>query len=144
MADLPHTPSGSRWEPDPAGPEPVAASVPTGPAEGPVAAARRAQVRGRAILAGAATALTLGGGVAGFVIGHSTAGGNDLRPANFSGRFGNNPGSQFDGGQPGDGQQGPPAFGGRDGDGDGERGPRQPDTNGSSGSSSSSSSGTGT
>lgn len=169
MADQPPTPSGSRWEPDPSTAESssAAASPPEeselpapeawAPTDDPAAAARRAQLRGRAILAGAATALTVGAGVAGFVIGHSTAGGNDFRPANFTGQFGGGQfgggesgggpfgGGQLRGGQPGngqqgDGQQGPRAFGDRDGDG--QPGP-QPGTNGSSGSSSSSS-GTGT
>jgi hypothetical protein len=139
MADQPTTPSGSRWEPDPdetpaaAGPapevpageasatEPPASDAPDpygvplaeqidGPAE------RRAQLRGRAILAGAATALTLGGGLTGFVIGHSTAGDDaGFRPAGNFQRDGSGP-------QLGEGQQGPPSFpgGDRDGDQDGD------------------------
>ena len=121
MADQPQTPSGSRWEPDPA-----EVPIETHPAEteaadhsadqpadhsaDPATDARRTQLRGRAILAGAATALTLGGALTGFVIGHSTAGdGNDgFSPANFS-RQGPGDGRQFGG-------QVPPDF---DGDGDG-------------------------
>ena len=142
MADQPTTPSGSRWEPtddagtDDAGtddastdeapayepdgvlPPPPLADAPVDPA----AAERRTQLRGRAILAGAATALTLGAGLTGFVIGHSTAGdGNDgFRPAGFNG-----PGTgRFDDeGQPGQqgqqGQQGPPSFRGPGPDGGG-------------------------
>jgi hypothetical protein len=142
MADQPTTPSGSRWEPDadeaptseasvsdeaaPAAPIPAPAARPSGttdqvgvpldePLDVAAAAERRTQLRGRAVLAGAATALTLGGGLIGFVIGHSTAGGDaGFRPA---GNF------QRDGGGPqlGEGQQGPPSFrdhgGDRDGDG---------------------------
>ena len=100
---------------------------------------RRAQLRGRAVLAGAATALALGGGVAGFVIGHSTAGDdtNGFRPAGFS--------SQQDGGQPGgqpgQGQQ-PPGFG-HDADRDGDHDFGQPPQGSTDGGSSSSSSGSG-
>jgi hypothetical protein len=167
MADQPPTPSGSRREPDrtaadateaeaptPRAPEPApgavwpppydaTAAAETAPPDGPAGAARRAQLRGRAILAGAATALTLGGGLVGFVVGHSTAGGNDLRPADFSRQFGD--------GQFGDGQQGRPRFGDRNGDGNGggngpggRLGQQQPGSDGTSGSSSSSASGTST
>ena len=118
-----HTPSGSRWEPEAqleAGAETDAGGAPpAAPLDDPATAPRRAQLRtqlrtqlrGRALLAGAATALTLGGGLAGFAIGHATAGDRSaaLRPANFS--------NQGPGGQPGDGQQGPPSF--RSGDGSG-------------------------
>jgi len=168
MADQPTTPSGSRWEPDPdsaataetpaaADPPPATAydapGLGTAPTPEPLdeqplaatAADRHAQLRGRAVLAGAATALALGGGVAGFVIGHSTAG-NDtgtFRPAGFS--------NQQDGGQPGgqlgQGQQ-PPGFGhdgDQDGDrdGDGDHGFGQPPQGSTDGGSSSSSSGNG-
>jgi len=166
MADQPTTPSGSRWEPtsedtpsaetsetriDPADvptyAPPITSLAPDNAYGSPAPAAavqpdavtdeRRAQVRGRAVLAGAATALALGGGLAGFVIGHSTAGNdaNGFRPANFSGQ---QPGGQF-----GDGtQQGPPSFGDRDGDGDGGRFGQPPQgSNGSSDGTSSSSSG---
>jgi hypothetical protein len=162
MADQPTTPSGSRWEPDPdetptseaPATPPLAADAtslagdPFGtpahePAtttpEDPAAAERRAQLRSRAILAGAATALALGGGLTGFVIGHSTAddGAPAFRPANFSQQ---GPGQQF-----GEGQHGPPSFGDRDGDGDHGFGPPpQGFGNGSSGSSSDSASGSGT
>jgi hypothetical protein len=141
MADQPTTPSGSRWEPEtdqtPTTEAPVAdpgaashappaaaaayADLPDTAAEDTAAddtaaEERRAQLRGRAILAGAATALTLGGGLTGFLIGHSTAGngGNDFRPANFTGQV---PGN----GQLGEGRQGPPQFGDRDGDHVGDR-----------------------
>ncbi|MGY2874075.1 hypothetical protein ACVW00_001265 [Marmoricola sp. URHA0025 HA25] len=130
MADQPPTSSGSRWEPDPD--DAATAETPdVRTAEARITevqapdlepdvqtpapdADRRAQLRGRAILAGAATALTLGGGLTGFVIGHSTAGGDDngFTPANFS-RQGPGDGRQF-----GDGQQPPPGFD-RDGDGTG-------------------------
>ena len=170
MADQPTTPSGSRWEPDPdsaataeapaaADPPPATSydapdigSAPTPhpldePALDEPADDRHAQLRGRAVLAGAATALALGGGVAGFVIGHSTAG-NDtgtFRPTGFT--------SQQDGGQPGgqpgQGQQ-PPGFdhdgdrdGDGDGDGDGDHGFGQPPQGSTDGGSSSSSSGNG-
>jgi hypothetical protein len=157
MADQPTIPSGSRWEHDhdetsetPAteaatsespiadGPTPTdetygatseaAAVPPAAPLDDPAAEERRAQLRTRAILAGAATALALGGGLTGFVIGHSTAGDdNGFRPASFQ-RDGS-------GQQPGgDGQQGPPSF--RDNDGDGGFGPQQDsDDDGSSSSS---------
>ena len=82
MADQPQTPNGSRWEPD--GNEPTAADLPAAQLDDPAAEERRAKVRGRAVLAGAATALTLGGGLTGFVIGHSTASDDGFRPANFS------------------------------------------------------------
>lgn len=154
------TPSGSRWEPGPdetptsestptttdgtpipVGPPPADASydVPgvAGPVppEDPAAADRRAQLRGRAVLAGAATALTLGGGLAGFVIGHNTAGDstNGFRPANFSGQ---------QPGQLGEGQQGPPSFD-RDGDGD-HLGQQPPDFDGDGNGSSQDGSGSGT
>jgi len=139
MADQPTTPSGtpsgSRWEPTP---EDTDGSPAVAAAQAdPVTDERRAQLRGRAVLAGAATALTLGGGLAGFVIGHSTAGddANGFRPANFSG--------QQPGGQLGDGtQQGPPSFGDHDGDGDGGGFGQPPQgSNGSSDGTSSSSSG---
>jgi hypothetical protein len=132
MADQPTTPSGSRWEPDPdETPTTAGADVPAGeppasdapdpygvPSAEPIddAAERRAQLRGRAILAGAATALTLGGGLTGFVIGHSTAGDDaGFRPAGNIQRDGSGP-------QLGEGQQGPPSFpgGDRDGDQDGD------------------------
>jgi hypothetical protein len=139
MADQPTTPSGSRWEPDhdesaPTTERPAEATSAVEPNPGvPVATpdadssydaaaeVRRAQLRSRAILAGAATAIALGGGLTGFVIGHSTAGDgtNGFRPANFSGQ---------QPGQLGDGQQGPPGFSDQDGDGFG--GP--PDGNGGS------------
>ena len=159
MVDQPTTPSGSRWEPEsdetptsqaaaeadqeggaPAGATAYADLPDASPAlDDPGAENRRAQLRSRAILAGAATALTLGGGLAGFVIGHSTAGngGNDFRPANFTGQV---PGN----GQLGEGQQGPPAFRDQDGDhlgdpdGDGNGGPGGSGFPGGSGSSSSS------
>jgi hypothetical protein len=130
MADTPATPSGSRWEPDPdeiPTSESPAAAPPAPPLDDPAAEERRAQLRSRAVLAGAATALVFGGGLTGFVIGHATAddGGTGIRPANFS--------QQDD-----DGRQGPPSF--DDGDGDGGLPPGQgPDGNGSS-----SNSGTGT
>jgi hypothetical protein len=157
MADQPTTPSGSRWEPTSedapsaessrTAPDPLA-EVPTyappipspvgGDVDGaPATTERRVRLRSRAILAGAATALTLGGGLAGFVIGHSTAGddANGFRPANFSGQ---QPGGQF-----GDGtQQGPPSFGDRNGDGDGGFGQPPQDNNGSSDGTSSNSSAT--
>lgn len=106
MADQPQTPSGSRWEPDPAEAPTETRLTENAPADSadPAADERRGQLRGRAILAGAATALTLGGGLTGFVIGHSTAGdGNDrFSPANFS-RQGPGDGRQFGG-------QVPPGF----------------------------------
>lgn len=130
MNDQPNTPSGSRWEPDP-------------DAE-TTAAKRRDQPRGRAILAGAATALTLGGGLTGFVIGHATAGdeANGLRPATSFPRDGSNqgPGGRQYGGR-GEGQQGPPSFQGGDGNGDGFGPPQGLD--GSSSSNGSTGSGTG-
>ena len=112
MNDETNTPSGSRWEPadDGQSPEVTAAEAPADPGvppaaplDDPAAEERRALLRGRAVLAGAATALALGGGLTGFVIGHSTAGDGsaDLRPANFSNQ----------------GPGGPPTF--RSGDGDG-------------------------
>jgi len=127
MSDNPTTPSGSRWEPDPevasdeAATTESPAAVPTGPTDysygqtpvtpdtdepGPA----RANARGRAIMAGAAAALALGGGVVGFVVGHNTAGGDDVafRPAGFNGQ-----------GPGGEGQQGPPSFRDHDDDGDG-------------------------
>ncbi len=155
------TPSGSRWEPTPGddqtpddtGTTERADAVETpetvtpAPHEDPYGvvppvtpspvddADRRARLRGRAVLAGAATALTLGGGLVGFVIGHSTTGDdNGFRPANFSG--------QQPGGRLGNGQQGPPSFGDRDGDGPGFGQPPQGSDGGSS--SNSGSSGTGT
>jgi hypothetical protein len=111
MADQPQrqaqTPSGSRWEPDDN--DPTVADLPAAQLDDPAAEERRAKVRGRAILAGAATALTLGGGLTGFVIGHTTAADDDgFRPANFS-RQGPDEGRQF-------GNQPPP---GVDGDGNG-------------------------
>jgi len=136
MADQPTTPSGSRWEPsdddpaedlteadqadeaDEAPSHDPAGVVPAPPLDEPAAEERRAQLRGRAFLVGTATALTLGGGLAGFVIGHSTAGdGHDgFRPAGFggppgSGRFGDRDQRQ---GQQQDQQQGPPGFRGPD------------------------------
>ena len=141
MADQPTTPhgspSGSRWEPEPDETPTedslngAAAAAPVPPLDYPVAEERRARLRSRAVLAGAATAFALGGGLTGFVIGHATAGGDDLRPANFArqgpggrldqGQLG--PGQQDQGqqGQFGQGQQGPPSF--RDHDGDGYAGP---------------------
>lgn len=131
MADQPTTPSGSRWEPETDQPEtdaPLADADGPSPATPPPAYAdlppalddaalddpaqqRRSHLRGRAILASAATALTVVGGLTGFLIGHSTAGnsGDDFRPAGFTGQV---PGN----GQLGEGQQGPPQFGDRDGD----------------------------
>jgi hypothetical protein len=165
MADQPTTPSGSRWEPtsddatstDPSeagtdvqadapiyAPQTTPAAtdaygVPADRTPDPAADERRAQLRRRSILAGAATALALGGGLAGFVIGHSTAGDdtNGFRPANFSGQ---QPGGSFGDGQ----QQGPPSFGDPDGDGDhGGQGFGPPGSgSGSSSNGSSSSSGT--
>lgn len=166
MADQPTTPSGSRWEPEsddnptsqaaseadqeggaPAGATTYADLPDASPDPGldaPGAEQRRAQLRSRAILAGAATALTLGGGLTGFVVGHSTAGngGNDFRPANFTGQV---PGN----GQLGEGQQGPPSFRDQDGDhlgdpdGNGGRGGSGfPGGSGSSGSSGTDGSGT--
>lgn len=149
MADQPPTPSGSRWEPDPdetptsetpvtepAAPdapipasagEPVAATdqagVPVATSDDPAAAEHRARLRGRVILAGAATALTVGAGLIGFVIGHSTNGDD----AAFV------PAGNFQ--RDGSGQQGPPSFpGGRqDGDRDGDGfGPPQGFDDGSS------------
>lgn len=166
MADQPTTPSGSRWEPEsdetprsqaaapaadpadqeggaPAGATTYADLPDASPApDDPGAGQRRARLRSRAILAGAATALTLGGGLTGFVVGHSTAGNgaNDFRPAGFTGQV---PGN----GQLGEGQQGPPSFRDQDGDhlgdpdGDGNGGPGGsgfPGGSGSSGSSGSS------
>ena len=98
MADQPTTPSSSPSEPEPdeavtvETPASVEAATTGAPAAGPStdhapeADERRPRLRSRAFLAGAATALTLGGGLTGFVIGHSTAGDDDLRPANFSQR----------------------------------------------------------
>jgi hypothetical protein len=108
MADQPTTPSGSRWEPTD---DDADRPLPAPQMDDPAAEERRTRLRGRAILAGAATALTLGGGLTGFVIGHSTAGdGNDgFRPARFSGPPGT--GRFDDQGQQGQqGQQGPPSF----------------------------------
>ena len=166
MADQPTSPSGSRWEPDgpdgaptaetPASAEPPVPSYPTAGVDESgtdaavaldeqVADERRAQLRGRAVLAGAATALALGGGVAGFVIGHSTAGNdtNGFRPAGFTGQQGGQLGGQP--GQLGEGQQ-PPGFG-HDGDrghdGDGDHGFGQPPQGSTDGGSSSGSSGSG-
>ena len=76
MDDQPTTPSSSPAEHEPA------AVPPTDRA--PDGDERRQRLRSRAILAGAATALTLGGGLTGFVIGHSTASDDDFAPANFS------------------------------------------------------------
>ena len=116
MADQPTTPSSSPSEPEPD--EAATAETPATvdepmtsrtPAAAPVtddarvADERHQRLRSRAILAGAATALTLGGGLTGFVIGHSTAGDDDLRPATFS-RKGPGGDGRFQGppGQPGD------------------------------------------
>lgn len=114
MADQPTTPSGSREEHDPdetpTSGAPIPPPAPAEPYAEPYAVPERpARLRGRAVLAGAATALTLGGGLVGFLIGHTTAGDDrpDLRPASFSDR---GPGPQ-----PGEHRQGPPAFGDRDG-----------------------------
>jgi hypothetical protein len=145
MADEPTTTSGSRWEPDaenlqkpadetPAdGPPPATAQAwpgvpPEESKDDPVAQERRARLRTRAVLAGAATALALGGGLTGFVIGHSTAGDDStgFPPAGFSGQ---RPG----GDQLGEGRQGPPSFhdGDRDGgDGGDGFGPSQGGTDG--------------
>lgn len=154
MTDQPTTPSGSRWEPERAqgAQNPTTADTDTAQdapprrepsLDGGAAEERRAQLRRRAGLVGAATALVLGAGVTGFVVGHSTAGGGRDRftPANFSGQL---PGS----GQLGEGQQTPPGFGDRDGDhawdhgGDNGSGQQPPASGGSSGSSSSNGSGT--
>lgn len=169
MADQPTTPSGSRWEPDPN--EHPTAETPSTPAEQPADALgpgpaghpayddqgyddpsaedelaadeRRARLRRRGGLAGAAAAVALGAGLTGFVIGHGTAGDrhDGFVPANFSGQV---PGT----GQLGEGQQGPPGFGGRDGGRDrdhdgngGQFGQQAPGAGGSSGSSSSNGSG---
>jgi len=134
MADQP-PPSGSRWEPHPDdpvvapqdldGPDHMATyeteQVPTTASPDAAAEDRRAQLRKRSALAGAATALALGGGIAGFVIGHGTAGDdNGFRPSNFTGQ----PGGQL-GGQLGEGQQ-PRGFRDGDPDGDGDHGFGQP------------------
>ena len=154
MADQPSTPSGSRWEPgsdeNPTTENPTTEAAtydappgydapPVAPLDDPAAEERRAQLRGRAILAGAATALTLGGGLTGFVIGHSTAGNdtNGFRPANFSGQ---QPGGQ----QFGEGQQGPPSFQGHDGDDDGDGFGAPPGSDGSTPGGTTSNSATGT
>lgn len=111
------TPSGSRPEPaaeDRAADETWAEAVPIGPTEtssdtNTGTDARRAQLRGRAAMAGAATALALGGGLAGFVIGHGTAGDDrGFTPANFSQQGPANQ-RQFGDGQP------PPGFNGNGG-----------------------------
>lgn len=108
------TPSGSRWEPA-AEDWPVDGTAVEASAVGPTETntdtdARRAHLRGRTAMAGAATALALGGGLAGFVIGHGTAGDDrGFTPANFSQQ---GPGNQ---GRLGDGQPPP----GLDGDGRG-------------------------
>ena len=119
MADQPQTPTGSHEEPeaehDPAAQpdteQPTAETVVPQEAQPPEPARPLTdRLRGRAILAGAAAALTLGGGLTGFLIGHATADDDDgFRPANFS-RQG--PGGD---GRPGGGQ--PPGFDrdGRDG-----------------------------
>jgi hypothetical protein len=153
MADQPTTPSGSRWEPNPdempttesptaaTDERPAAAAEglvdvpPVPPLDDPAAEERRSRQRTRAIFAGAATALALGGGLVGFVIGHSTAGNDrtDFRPANFTGQ---QPGQLGDGQQFG-GQQGQQGFQDPDGDGNGPQGPG----NGGSGSNSSSTGG---
>jgi len=156
MADQPTTPSGSRWEPGsdehpttehptteaPAAEAPAAYDAPpVAPLDDPAAEERRAQLRGRAILAGAATALALGGGLTGFVIGHSTAGDDstDFTPANSFRQDGS--GQQPGGGrQFGEGQQGPPSF--RDNDGDGFGAPPGSDSSSSDGTSSNSATGT--
>lgn len=159
MADQPTTPSGSRWEPtsddattiepseantDAEADAPLQAPPTMPPAAGtygvpvaetqpdPAADERRARLRKRSVLAGAATALALGGGLVGFVVGHSTAGdgANGFRPANFSGQ---QPGGPFGEGR----QQRPPAFG--DHDGDGGQGPQGGNGSSSDGTSSSSS-----
>ena len=153
MADQPTTPSGSRWEPDPddttpageaieAAPEPYGAVAP--PLDDPAAEERRAQLRGRAILAGAATALTLGGGLTGFVIGHSTAGDDTtgFRPATSFQRDGSGQQPGGNGQQFGEGQQGPPSMQDNDGDGGGLGGP--PGSNGSTSGGTTSNSATGT
>lgn len=111
------TPSGSRWEPEAGDATPAAETRAADPLDEANGEARRAQVRGRAVLAGAATALVLGGGLAGFVIGHATGGDDGFRPAEFTQQ---GPGGQFRG-QLGDPQQGPPSFRGGDGDGHGDR-----------------------
>lgn len=166
MADQPTTPSGSRWEPGsdehPTTEHPTTGHPTTGhptteaPAaydappvallDDPAAEERRAQLRGRAILAGAATALALGGGLTGFVIGHSTAG-NDtsgFTPANSFQQDGSGQqpggGQQFGEGQ--QGQQGPPSFQDHDGDGDGFGPPPGSDGSSSDGTSSNSATGT--
>lgn len=139
MSDQPRNPSGSRWEPD-ADAAPTAQTPVTAAEPDPAPDETRVQLRGRAVLAGTATALTLGGGLTGFVIGHATAGdeANAFQPATTFQRDGSNQGA-------GRGQQGPPSL--RDDDGDGF-GPRQGlDGGSSSGGSNSSdpgSTGTGT
>jgi hypothetical protein len=140
MADQPRTHSGSRWEPAPG-------SAPTGQEPPPdeartsesvtdstarveatpyevahddaAARDRRPRLRTRAALAGAATALALGGGLAGFAVGHGGGGDDGFRPADFS-------------------QPGAPSFGGHD-DRDGSDGGGRPSQQfgGSSGGSSS-------
>jgi hypothetical protein len=155
MTDQPTTPSGSRWEPTAEDGEAVPESridqtlADPLPSQEPYRAEpaaddeRRAQLRGRTMLAGAATALTLLGGLTGFLIGHSTAGngGNDFRPAGLTGQV---PGS----GGLGEGQQAPPQFGDRDGDRaggpDGDGGPGGLGGSGGFGSSNSSTDGSGT
>jgi hypothetical protein len=169
MADQPPTPSGSRWEPDPN--EHPTAETPSAPVDEPadalapgpagppaygdpaygdpdaeddlVAEERRARLRRRGGLAGAAAAIALGAGLTGFVVGHSTAGDrhDGFVPANFTGQV---PGN----GRLGQGQQQPPGFGerdgGHDGDHDGNGGPfgqQAPGAGGSSGSSSGNGSG---
>lgn len=112
------TPSGSRWEPDGDETPAPTSEAPVEPYGGPAVETHGGRLRGRAVLAGAATALTLGGGLAGFVIGHATGSDDGFRPANFSQqRPGGQRGDQF-GGRQGDGHQGPPSF--RSGDGDRE------------------------
>jgi hypothetical protein len=118
MADQPQATTGSHEEPDTdhdTTEQPTAETVvdqpaqPSQPAEPAPPAADR--LRGRAILAGAATVLTLGGGLTGFVIGHATAHDDDgFRPANFS-RQGPGDGQPRDGRPPGfdrDGRDGGP------------------------------------
>jgi hypothetical protein len=65
------------------------------PEQAPSGDGRRTPQRTRAILAGAATALALGGGLTGFLIGHSTADDDArFRPAGFHQGPPDRPGNQ--------------------------------------------------